>query len=220
MQNAFLDEPKVQTWLTRATDAGCTVDEMSPLHLVHRKNGELLFGLFHVKAHDPQGTPLLPILLVRGDACVVVPQVRNRDTGEQRYVMVIQRRTGNGQLSLEFPAGMLDKEVDDPLGVMVKELREETGLPVSPSDLFALADRPLYTSVGLQDEAIHNFGCTLELSGAEYESLQGRLTGDAGEGERITVVLRTGDQARAEATSAQVLLALYLFEDALRQRAE
>jgi len=68
--------------------------------------------------------------------------------------MVRQRRIGNGNLSLEFPAGMLDAEVDNPLGVATREFIEETGLGISASDLFPLFDKKLFSSVGASDEGI------------------------------------------------------------------
>jgi DNA-binding NtrC family response regulator len=45
-------------------------------------------------------------VVVRGNACVIVPLLANSDTGEEKYLMIYQRRSGNGRLSLEFPAGM------------------------------------------------------------------------------------------------------------------
>ena len=71
--------------------------------------------------------------------------LKNKDTGEEKYLMVRQRRIGNGQLSLEFPAGMLDEE-SDAGQVIIKELQEETGLEVLPNEIFPYRQNPLQLS--------------------------------------------------------------------------
>jgi 8-oxo-dGTP pyrophosphatase MutT (NUDIX family) len=147
---------------------------------------------------------------------VIVTVVENRDTGERRFLMLRQRRIGNGADSLEFPAGMLDEHVADPKGVAVKELKEETGLEVQVSALKALAYRPLYTSSGLDDESIHYLGCEVKLPGAEYRALEGGRRGNAEEGEFIRMVLRTYEEALQEITSLQVRLGFHLYFDALK----
>jgi 8-oxo-dGTP pyrophosphatase MutT (NUDIX family) len=167
---------------------------------------------------DPSGHRLLPYVLIRGDACLVVPMVRDRETGEERFVMVRQRRSGSGLAALEFPAGMLDRLVDDPVRVAAEELAEETGIRAQPDDLFPLADRPLFTSPGLQDEAIHYFGYETELSHREFKALEGRRTGNGDEGERIQVTLATRAEGEAGSVSTQVRLGFYLLEAAVRLR--
>lgn len=208
----YESEPKVKTWKERVTSAGCSIRSMEPLHLVHKKDGVLLFGLFHTDVVDPEGKPLVPIVLIRGDACVVVPLVHNKKTGEQRFVMVRQRRIGTGNLALEFPAGMIDRHEGHPREVAARELREETGLDVDPSDIVSLCDKPLFTSAGLQDEGIHYFGCTLHLDDDEYRELEGRLAGNQSEQEHISVTLKTREEGERETNSAQVRLAFVLFD--------
>lgn len=211
-------EPKVAKWKEHVTGAGCTIHSMRPIKLIRKKNRQLLFGLFEVDVSVPEGGKLLPIAMIRGDACIIVPCVRNRKTGRTRYVMIRQRRTGCGDFCLEFPAGMLDTHVNDPLSIAVEELHEETGLRVSPEKLFPLFDRPLYTSPGLQDEAIYYFGCCIDLSDGEFRDIEGRKTGKASEGEEIIVTLATAGEGKRRAISAQVLLGFHLFEERGRLR--
>ncbi len=211
-------EPKISTWKERVTRSGCTIRSMEPLETVHKKNGELLFGMFKTDIIDPHGKPLPPIVLIRGDACVVVPLITNQKTGEQRYVMVLQRRIGTGNLALEFPAGMLDRHVGDPRDVAARELHEETGLQVSPKDFFPLAKKPLFTSAGLQDEGIHYFGCLLTLPDPEYRRLEGRATGNPEEEEHINVTLKTYEEGVRETDSAQVRLAFVLFDSCRKKQ--
>jgi ADP-sugar diphosphatase len=208
----YQQEPKVKQYRKMLEDAGCRIRGLKPLTLLHKRNGELLFGMFEVDAVDPAGNKLLPYVLVRGHACVIVPVVRNADTGEERFLMVRQRRTGNGQLCLEFPAGMLDREIDDPMGVARREVEEETGLKLDRSQFFPLHDKPLFSSVGLQDEAVLYYGCRAELCDKEYRAFEGRISGSKAEGEHIQVTLMTREQAEKEATSLQVMLGFCLYQ--------
>jgi 8-oxo-dGTP pyrophosphatase MutT (NUDIX family) len=143
---------------------------------------------------------------------VVVPLAVNTDTAGEKFVMVRQRRIGNGHNSLEFPAGMLDGETH-PLAVALNELREETGLEASAEDLKPLHKEPLYSSPGLCDEGIFYFGCRLSLPGPCFTALEGKPAGNAGENERITVTLKTRAEALREVTSLQTRLGFYLFQD-------
>jgi 8-oxo-dGTP pyrophosphatase MutT (NUDIX family) len=213
MTQSFLNEPKFRKWQQTVEQAGCTIARVTPLHLLHKKSGELLFGLFDADVSAPNHEKLLPIVLVRGDACIVVPLVRNRETGEERFVMIRQRRIGCGADCVEFPAGMVDRNVDDPAAVAAEELREETGLSIDPRQLTPLFPRALYTSPGLQDEAIYYFGCTIEVSDAEYRSIEGRFRGQKSEGENITVTLKTSEDGMRETLSAQVALGFRLFDE-------
>ncbi|MBN1129213.1 MAG: NUDIX domain-containing protein [Chitinispirillaceae bacterium] len=204
--------PKIAAWKQMLTDAGCTVRRLSPIHLLHKKNGDLLFALLDADVVSKEGTRLPNIVFIRGDACLIVPLVRNHDTGEERFLMIRQRRIGSGLLSLEFPAGMLDDETGNPLGVAVRELEEETGLSVAPKELFPLCDRKLFSSVGASDEGIYYYGCVKELDGDTFRALSGTTRGSPDEGERISVTLMTKEDAVKEATSLQVRLGLHLFD--------
>jgi 8-oxo-dGTP pyrophosphatase MutT (NUDIX family) len=206
-------EPKILAWKKQVTDTGCTIRELSPLHLLHKKNSDLLFALLKADVVSPEGTRLPNIIFIRGDACLIVPLVRNRATGEERFLMIRQRRIGSGMMSLEFPAGMLDNQTDNPRGVAARELAEETGIEVAENELFPLCDRKLFSSVGASDEGIFYYGCICELDDTAYRALAGRRCGDPDEDEHIQVALVTKEEAEKEATSLQVRLGLYLFEE-------
>ena len=213
-----MNEPKFRKWRQTLERAGCAIARVTPLHLLQKKNGDLLFGLFDAEVSAPDGKKLLPIVLVRGDACIIVPLIRNRETGEERFVMIRQRRIGSGADSVEFPAGMVDRNIDDPEAVAAAELFEETGLSIDPRRLLPLFPRALYTSPGLQDEAVYYFGCTIEVTDAEYRSLEGRARGQKSEGENITVTLKTDEEGMRETLSAQVALGFKLFEESRKAR--
>jgi 8-oxo-dGTP pyrophosphatase MutT (NUDIX family) len=220
MNVPFTIEPKISAWMDLVRNAGCTIRKTKPLSLMHKKNGELLFALLDADIRSPEGHRLPNIVFIRGDACLIVPLVRNRDTGEERFLMVRQRRAGSGQLSLEFPAGMLDNDINDPSGVAARELAEETGMKVPACDLFPLCDRKLFSSVGASDEGIYYYGCVKELDATEWCSLAaGKKTGDSEEGEHISVTLMTRKEAEIEAASLQVHLGFYLFEARRKKKA-
>lgn len=207
---------KYRLWKSTLEANGCAVRKAEILLDLPRRDGSILFAMLKAEVTDPDGRKLPHFALLRGPAVVIVTVVENRDTGERRFLMLQQRRIGNGADSLEFPAGMLDEHVGDPKGVAVKELKEETGLDVDPAALKPLADRPLYTSSGLDDEAIHYLGCEVKLSGEAYHALEGGHRGNAEEGEFIRMVLRTYEAAVKEATSLQVRLGFHLYFDALK----
>ncbi|MCU0609161.1 MAG: NUDIX hydrolase [Chitinispirillaceae bacterium] len=210
-------EPKISAWTKSVKDAGCAINKLDAVSVLTKRNGELLFALLDADVRDPDNNKLPNYVFIRGDACLIVPLIRNRETGEEKYLMIRQRRIGNGSLSLEFPAGMLDTQVSDPLGVAVRELAEETGIETSPDKLFPLCDSKLFSSVGASDEAIYYYGCIIELDDAVWKSLGGRLMSNPDEDEHIAVSLMSRDEAQAEATSLQVRLGFYLFEEYLNK---
>jgi 8-oxo-dGTP pyrophosphatase MutT (NUDIX family) len=213
----FLDEPKVAAWRRSLEDAGCTIREIKPLSLLHRQNGELLFALLEADVRGPDGRRLVPYVFIRGHACIVVALIRNAASGEERFLMVEQRRIGHGALCLEFPAGMLDRDIDNPAGVALRELREETGLEIPPHMLKPLCDRPLHSSPGATDEGIYYYGCVAEVSDKEFRRFEGSLRGAEEENERIRVTLKTREEAEKDLMSLQARLGFFLFEQALPQ---
>jgi len=214
---ALLQIPKFTRWHQRLLHAGCTVHDVTELHAITKKNSNsLLFGLYRIRATDSDGDPLLPIVLIRGDAVVIV--VRLDFAHSSKYLMVRQRRVGSGLDSLEFPAGMVDENINDPLSVAITELEEETGLYLTPDRLQPLFDKELYSSVGLSDEAIHYFGATVRLTPEQAKNFEGRLRVNANEEEKIRVVLSDRQTIISEATSLQTILGLYLFENLEQMR--
>lgn len=212
--SSFRQEPKFLRWCERVEQAGAAIHKAEPLLLLSKPNGQLLFGVFDTDVRGPGSAHHMRYVMIRGDAVVVVPLVCCKESGEERFCMISQPRIGNGALNLEFPAGMLDRDVNAPSEVAARELFEETGLTVGPQELVLLFERPLHTSVGLQDEAIYFYGCRLELDSKEFRALEGRLAGSVEEQEQITVRLVSRQQALEGCRSCQVLLALNLFEKA------
>ena len=210
-QGALFGSPKYQAWKRTVEGNGCTVGKVDLISGLPKRDGTLLFALIKADVRDPSGRPLPAYALLRGHAVIIVTEAVNRDNGERRFVMIRQRRIGSGAETLEFPAGMTDEDIGDPLGVALKELEEETGLQARPDQVFPLSPRPLYTSSGLNDEAIHYFGCTLELPGDRYHALEASETGKAEEGEFIRVCLVGHEEALPQVDSVQVRLGFSLW---------
>lgn len=208
-----LHAPKVEHWRHRVVQANCTVHSLQVLYPVLHHQCKLLFGLFKAEVKDPNGNLLMPTVFIRGDACVIVPYIRKKGSHEGKFLMIRQRRIGNGHLSLEFPAGMLDENIHDPVLTAIQEMQEEAGVIIHAENLKALCKHPLYSSPGCSDEAIYYFGCILDLDAQEFDSLDGRNTGLIEEGERIEVCLMEKAEAIEVVSSLQVRLAFALFEE-------
>lgn len=201
----------MQAWEKSLLQAGNRLREIRLLQGLLKRNGDLLFALVEAHGDDPQGRPLLPYALLRGPAIVIVPEVIAEETGESFWLLVSQRRMGHGRMVREFPAGMLDEHLHDPMAVAAQELHEETGLKVPVTALLPLWERPLYSSPGLSDESIHFVGVRLTLPKAALESLHGTEQGHRHEGEFIDVTLAPWDDPCLDMDSLQSLLGRKLF---------
>jgi len=203
---------KTNQWYDDVIATGCTIHSVKQLNTINKRNGDPLFSLLDVEVSSPEGYRLPHIVFIRGHAVVVVPLLKNSDTGEERFLMVRQRRIGNGLLTLEFPAGMLDNKNDHPVDVAVRELSEETGLHISHNQLQPLINTPLYSSAGASDEAIFYFGCKVHLPDAEFSSFHQRSGGNSNENEHIIVELLERSEAEPQVSSLQARLGFFLFD--------
>ncbi len=217
MNSSIDHEPKIRAWKKLVTDAGATIKNLEPIALLRKDNGDLLFALLDVDVRAADGQRLPRYLFIRGDACLIVPLIRNRDTAEEKFLMIRQYRIGNGCLSLEFPAGMLDNDVAEPRLVALREFGEETGLSLREDDLFPLCGGKLFSSVGASDEGIYYFGAVCEVNNASWQTLCTGIHGNPDEGEKIVPALISRAEAEAEATSLQVHLGFRLFEEYRRK---
>ena len=98
--NNVHEEKKIQQWLDTVSSEGNTVESIKTISEIRKKDESLLFALLEIKAQTPEDTSLPKIVFIRGHACVVIPLLRNRKTDQERFLMVNQRRVGNGQMCL------------------------------------------------------------------------------------------------------------------------
>lgn len=215
--NKTLFDQKIQEWIDAVSRSGCTVNRVKPIADIRKKNGELLFALLDTEVISPEGNKLPNIAFIRGHACLIVILLKNQKTGEEKFLMVRQRRIGNGQMSLEFPAGMLDYHTNDPVGVAVKEIFEETGLKVTTKEIFPLSNQILYSSAGASDEGIYFLGCIKSLDDQTYNSFKNSTGGNPEENEHIQVELLSREEAEPQISSAQARLGFFLFDKAAKR---
>eukprot|EP00443_Scrippsiella_acuminata_P043679 CAMPEP_0115200614 /NCGR_PEP_ID=MMETSP0270-20121206/17210_1 /TAXON_ID=71861 /ORGANISM="Scrippsiella trochoidea, Strain CCMP3099" /LENGTH=572 /DNA_ID=CAMNT_0002614019 /DNA_START=135 /DNA_END=1854 /DNA_ORIENTATION=- len=121
--------------------------------------------------------------------------------GTPYTVLVRQPRVAVGNMTMpEIPAGMVDGSGNFS-GAAAKELKEETGIEIHEKDLIDMTDLAfgdaypgMYPSCGASDEFNRLFMYRQDVTAAELESLQGRLTGVAEEGEHIKLqIIPLGD---------------------------
>ena len=122
MQN-LKNTVKFLEWEKSLLSNNIKIDNIEEKYNVYKKNGELLFALIHLKATDEKGTPLLPMVLLRGHFVSVVTVLIDSSTNEKYFLLVKQRRVANGSIFYEHPAGMCDNEID-PYKVAIKDVRE------------------------------------------------------------------------------------------------
>jgi len=206
------DSLKYRQWLKALEENQISVKEVRPLHLVHKSNGELLFGFVHAEAHAPNGEKLLPIALIRGHFVSIVTVLIEKET-QRRYLLIVrQYRIASGEYSYEHPAGMCDNQTD-PFEVAIKEISEETGLQVERHQLKLLHDKLLYSSPGLLDEAGYLFACEIELSKSEIEGFHNKQTGAEGEREFISTFICPLEEAMPlmNSITSKLNLMMYLY---------
>lgn len=217
-KHSLENSPKFLQWKKRLENSGCTINSIDILYEKHKPNGELLFSLLNVDATSPDNKKLLPIVFLRGDASIIIPLIRNIETKEEKFLMILQRRIAMGEENLEFPAGMMDLDIDKPMSTAVIELEEETGVKIDLDSVFPLSHKPLFSSPGASDEAIHYFGTIIDMNNQDFNSLEGRIRGLESENEHIKVTLKTRAEAEPKMHSLQARLGFFLFEEYIKKR--
>ncbi len=85
-----------------------------------------VFTLQKILSVSPEGKSGEYITLDAPDWVVVIPVLKNAETGKPDFVMVRQWRHGAGQICTEFPGGVMEKN-ETPETAAARELLEETG---------------------------------------------------------------------------------------------
>ncbi len=204
------DSLKYRQWRQTLEANQIQLHSMEELSVTRKPNGEILFAKLRVHATNAQGEKLLPIVLLRGHFVSVVTCFTSAETGKQYLLLVKQHRIANGAVSYEHPAGMCDSE-KNPLAVAVKEVKEETGLEITASQLVQLNEEILFTSAGLLDEGGYLFYCELTLPDAEIDTFRDTKQGAVGENEHINTCVCPIDEALPLMNSVVSQLNLLLY---------
>lgn len=204
---------KYQQWRKALEDNKVQIKDVTPLHLIHKPNGELLFAFVHINAQDHKGEKLLPIAFLRGHFVTVLTILIEQESGNKYVLLVQQYRIANGEYSYEHPAGMCDSQTD-PYKVALKEVEEETGLKIEKEDLILLNQDKLFTSPGLLDEGGYFFCCEKKMPKSEIDVFRDKKTGAEGEREFIQTHICPIEEAMHKMSSAVSRLNLYMYLDA------
>ncbi|WP_223834295.1 NUDIX hydrolase [Spirosoma profusum] len=135
----------------------------------------------------------------------------NRSAKEKYVLLVRQRRTCDGSLTYEHLAGMVDEKDFSPVETAVRELGEETGLPINMSDVKPLFSRPLFSATSTSDECLHFFYYEHRMPVAEINALDGRSTGEEGENEHTQLSIATFPEAQQRIANLHGILAHLLY---------
>lgn len=176
---------KFKLWKSRIESNGLQVSQIDELYSRRNAEGNILFSLLYTHAQTPEGDKIPPICFLKGEVVCVAVVLIDHQSREKYLLLVRQRRICDGSMTYEHPAGMLDSE-SDPLAVAVREVEEETGLPVRPEQLVALNTTPFFPSTGTSDEAMYFYYCELEMDAAQIAAFHNQAQGVASEHERIT----------------------------------
>ena len=121
-----------------------------------------IFNLYQVDKISPDGNPGSFYLLDSPDWITVIPLITD-NMGEECFLIVEQYRHGSNEITLEFPAGMIDLE-ESPKDAAVRELLEETGYMAGEViEIGAVSPNPAF-----MNNISHTFlARDLELNGAQ-----------------------------------------------------
>lgn len=210
------EAPKFKRWEKLLRENDLTLHGFEELFVKRTGNGQVLFALLNVDATTPEGNKLLPLCFLKGEVVSVLVCLIDEETSEKFLLLVKQRRVSTGGYVYEHPAGMVDAD-DAPLAVAVREVREETGLEVKPSEVHLLNEQPYFPSTGTSDEALHFYYTEFTLSRTAIDALNDQHTGEAGEHEFIQTCVVPFAEGKRLIANACGLLNIYLYEDATRR---
>ncbi len=186
MQEKLEDAHKFKLWKNNLKANGLKINKIDEHYTRRRYNGEVLFSLLMLDAETPEGDKIPPICFLKGEVVCILVCLINKSTKEKKLLLVKQRRIAEGGFTYEHPAGMVDGTMT-PLAIAVQEVREETGLEISESQLIDLSpEKRVFPSTGTSDEAIYLFACEIEMTSEEMEVFSNKEMGAAYEFERIT----------------------------------
>jgi len=185
-----------RNWKNKIERSGVSIHSLKILSIVSRNSKSFYLALLDFIMLTPEGDKLPRCIVLRGDTVVIVPLIRCIDKKKIFTLMVQQRRVIDGCNSLEFPAGMVDNNLSDPVLSAVKEVKEELGMNVNVKSMRLLTNEPLNVCESLMDEHVNIYSFTKEMT---YESLvkfDNKSSGVVEDGELITIKLISIEKAK------------------------
>lgn len=105
---------------------------------------------------------------------------------KDKVVLVRQYRYAIDSYIYEFPAGLVEPG-EDYKGAGIREMKEETGLELSPIDVDPAYEKPYFTTIGMTDESCATV----------YGYTSGEISGDGLEdSEELEIVLADREEVR------------------------
>jgi ADP-ribose pyrophosphatase len=171
---------------------------MGKIKEIHQKTQNPYVNLYHLEVENKMGRPGNYYVASRAKApqeLQLSTKVQHPDGviiyslyGEKRdrVVLIRQYRYTIDDYIYELPAGLVEKG-EAPAAAAVREMREETGLTLSPLMVDEMFEKPYYTTIGMTDECC----------GTVYGYASGEIRSDLmEESEEIEVVLADKEEVR------------------------
>ncbi len=172
------------------------------------------FIKFKADVTDAQGQFIPGIVFMRGGSVGILPILECE--GVEHVILTVQSRVAAASFDYEeIPAGMLDGSGNFN-GVAADELQQELGLVIADGELFDLTEfagyrRGFVPSAGGCDETVRLFCFKRKVSRETLDKINGRCTGLAEEGEKISLkVALLADLWRLDDAKSVVAFTLYL----------
>ncbi len=205
------DAHKFKIWKKKLLQSGLKINGVKEMFSRRRYNGEVLFSTLMLDAETPEGDKIPPICFLKGEVVCVLICLIDEKTSEKYLILVKQRRIAEGDFTFEHPAGMVDGN-QTPLQIAVQEVKEETGIEISESDLINLSpDKRLFPSTGTSDEAMYFYCCDIRLPYDKIIALDQQQMGSQYEFERITTHIYPFVEGHALINNTNGLLLNYLY---------
>lgn len=221
----FSSAPKYHAWLRKALasakENGFVIENVH-VKAVSLFGPNLGFAYVDATVRNTSTGKLVPgLVFLRGAAVAVLVIFRDSVSKKRFLVVTEQARVASGVMALaEACAGMMDASMQF-RSVGTKELEEELGIQILPTDLVLLHEGWL-PSAGGCDEEIVMYYVEKEVETSAIEKLQGRSGGNLVDSEFIISRVVSYDEVLDNVFrvwDGKLALAVLLYERAIRARA-
>jgi len=219
LEQLVLESQLFHKWKRNLESNRVIIERLEILSVVSRDQKSFYAAMIDCDLLTPEGHRIPRCLILRGDTVVVIPVLHCFEDGEIYTLMVKQRRIIDGNLSMEFPGGMLDPGIDDPANMAIIEVMEETGIHVEKEEIHLLTPTPLKVCESLMDEVVNFFYFEKHISHDFLNKVDGRHTGCHEDNEFLQVSVQNIKNV-VKIPSFSSFVAINLLERALQQKFE